>query len=569
MVKLTKEKIVYKLVLLIFAALLVWGCANQLPPGGGEIDTTPPQIIEVFPEDGTINFSGKYFDLTFSEYVEKRSFRDAVFISPIIEGTPEISWSGKSVRYYFPDGLKENITYNITIGTDLVDYNNKNRMAEAYSFAFSTGDFIDNGSIEGTVYDEKPAGVMIFAYRIEADTIDPAKHKPDYVSQVGQNGYYKFNSLAEGTYRVFAVKDEFRDLIFQPEQDKIGVPYQEVILTREDSSFRGLNFQLLKIDTISPKLFSAIMTDQNHILLTFSEEIDTSSIKAFNFLISDSLGQMQVNPLYAFKGKTKEKEVVLSLKKIADPDNAHLLIAENIFDQSGNKTKRDTVALTISDKPDTLSPLLFSTIPSAGSKDVDFFNPIFTFLFDDGFDFQLIKNEVFVTDTGNVPLLFEVMKLDDASFHVKIEQPLKTEKDYRISFNLKNIVDAAGNGYSDSVYTYSFSTITGLDFTGLSGVLKFADLEQNPVLVLRSKEKINVSYKTKPDKNGIFEFSRVLPGKYLLFGFLDTNSNNEFDFGFPFPYSPSENLSYYKTEINLPARWSVTNFEFIFNEELR
>jgi len=569
MVELTKEKIVTKLAVPILLAILILGCANQLPPGGGEVDTTPPQITEVFPENGAINFTGGYFDLTFSEYVEKRSFRDAVFISPIIDGNPEISWSGKSVRYYFPESLKENITYNITIGTDLVDYNNKNRMAEAYSFAFSTGDFIDNGSIEGTVFDEKPSGVMIFAYRIEVDTIDPAKHKPDYVSQVGQNGYYKFNSLAEGTYRVFAVKDEFRDLIFQPDQDKIGVPYQEVVLTREDSSFRGMNFQLMKIDTISPRLFSAVMTDQNHILLTFSEEIDTGSIKAYNFLISDSLGQMQLNPQYAFKGKTKEKEVVLSLKELADPDNAHLLIAENVFDKSGNKTDRDTVSLTISDKPDTLSPVLFSTIPATGAKEVDFLTPEFTFFFDDGFDFEFIKNEIFISDTGNVPVLFKVVKLDDASFQVKIEQTLKTEKDYLIRFNLKNIFDAAGNGYSDSIYTYNFRTITGLDFTGLSGTLKFADPEQNPVLILKSKEKANLSYTMKPDKEGNFEFSRILPGKYLLLCFLDTNFNGEYDFGFPFPYFPSENLSYYKTEINLPARWSVTNFEFIFNEELR
>ncbi|HPI38850.1 MAG TPA: Ig-like domain-containing protein [Ignavibacteriaceae bacterium] len=569
MVKYTKEKIVLYSVLLLLFAVLIYGCANQLPPGGGEVDTTPPQIVEVIPENGTINFDDDYFELTFSEYVEKRSFKDAVFISPIIDGTPEISWSGKSVRYYFPEKLKEGITYNITIGTDLVDFNNKNRMSESFNLAFSTGDFIDYGSISGTVYDEKPSGVMIFAYRFEADTIDPAKHKPDYVSQVGQNGFYRFNCLAEGTYRIFAVQDEFRDLIYQPAQDKIGVPYQDIVLTRIDSLFRGMNFQLMSIDTVPPRLFSAVMTDQNHMLITFSEEVDTASIKAENFVISDSLGQMQVAPLYAFKGRTKEKELVLSFETLADPDNAHLIISKNISDKRDNITVGDTINLTRSDKPDTVVASIYSTLPASGASDVDFVKPEFSFFFDDGFNFGIIKNEITVTDTSNIPVEFLLYKLDDASFKVKVEQTLKADKEYLINFNLKNFVDAAGNKYDDSIYVFKFKTITGLEFTGLSGVVKNLDFNKNPLLVLKSKDKSSRIYKQKPDGKGNFDFSRIEPGKYFLYCFLDENSNGEYDYGFPFPYQHSENVSYYRSEINLPARWSVTNFEFIFNEEIR
>ncbi len=29
------------------------GCANQLPPGGGEVDKIPPEIIYSYPENGT------------------------------------------------------------------------------------------------------------------------------------------------------------------------------------------------------------------------------------------------------------------------------------------------------------------------------------------------------------------------------------------------------------------------------------------------------------------------------------------------------------------------------------
>ncbi|MCW8996770.1 MAG: Ig-like domain-containing protein, partial [Psychromonas sp.] len=114
-------------------------CANQLPPSGGDVDTIPPKIVELNPPDGTTNYDKDYFELEFSEYVDKRSVADAIFISPFIEGSLELSWTGTTLDAVFPEELKKDVTYTITIGTDVVDLNNKNRMAESFTFSFSTG----------------------------------------------------------------------------------------------------------------------------------------------------------------------------------------------------------------------------------------------------------------------------------------------------------------------------------------------------------------------------------------------------------------------------------------------
>ena len=42
-------------------------CANQQSPGGGEVDTVPPLIKEIFPENGTVNYHEDYFEISFSE----------------------------------------------------------------------------------------------------------------------------------------------------------------------------------------------------------------------------------------------------------------------------------------------------------------------------------------------------------------------------------------------------------------------------------------------------------------------------------------------------------------------
>jgi hypothetical protein len=140
--KISKELILQSIILII-----ILGCASQLPPGGGDVDRVPPEIVEVYPANGTTNYDGNYFEIEFSEYIDKRTFNEALFISPIVEGRLQFDWTGTSIIVEFVEGLKKDITYTITIGTDVVDLNNKNRMAQSYSFSFSTGSTIDRREV--------------------------------------------------------------------------------------------------------------------------------------------------------------------------------------------------------------------------------------------------------------------------------------------------------------------------------------------------------------------------------------------------------------------------------------
>ncbi len=169
--------------------------------------------------------------------------------------------------------MKDSITYVVTIGTDVVDVNNKNRMLNSYSFSFATGDKIDRRSIAGSVYGKEIEGTLIFAYKFFDDTTKYLNRKPDYISQIGKDGNYIFKGLAESTYRVFAVKDQFRDLLYQADQDLIGIPGKEISLTNTDSSYSGLNFFMMKVDTVKPRLLATVMTDSNHLLLLLVKNV--------------------------------------------------------------------------------------------------------------------------------------------------------------------------------------------------------------------------------------------------------------------------------------------------------
>jgi Bacterial Ig-like domain len=561
MVKRTKKKLGF--LYLLFVGLLLPGCANQLPPGGGEIDKIPPKIIETYPENGTTNFKDDYIEFTFSEYVDKRTVKDALFISPAVDGDLELDWSGKTVRINFPSELKDSVTYVVTLGTDVVDYNNKNRMADSYTITFSTGNEIDKRVITGKVFDEKPSGTMIFAYKLKADTVNPSKTKPDYISQAGDNGYFKLAGLAAGKYRVFAVSDQFRDLLYNVEQDKIGIPSQDIILSPEDTLFSDLNFFLTQDDTTAPRLIKAVMTDKDHILVEFSEEIDSTTFTSNNFIIVDSSSNEFLNPLYVYNKINEPKQIILVTNKSFDNSKEYYLEAKNIKDKKGNIYHSDFSQLTISDKPDTSSPKVVMVDPPIKSK-TDFEGVKLVFYFDDGFDTTLAKTGIVFSDTNKNNVTYNTEFRDNATLIIKPERNLKSGKQYTVKLELSKFKDMAGNS-EDTIYTYRFETINEIDFTGASGKIANLQLSNMPYVILQSTDKKNGKvYSQYLQKGNTFEFNRVFPGKYFLWCYLDRDSSKTYNLGTPVPFVPSEEFNFYPDTLNLRARWGQMDIKFNF-----
>ena len=542
----------------------MFGCANQLPPSGGEVDKIPPEIEAIYPADGTTNYDEDYFEIEFSEYVDKRSVREAVFISPFIEGELDFDWTGTSVEVSFPGGLKNDVTYTITIGTDVIDRNNNNRMLQSYSFSFSTGDKIDRKIISGKIYGKEKEGIFLYAYKLgdEKDTL--LIRKPDYVSQSGQNGNYVLKGLASGNYRIFAVNDSFKDLIYQQDQDKIGLPFKDVTLTDDDSVFTNLNFLLFNADTTKPRLISSVMTDKNHILVTFNKELRFEDISSDNFTLFDSTESRGSAVNYFYKGKTKTDEAILVIDEEINIENKIILFADSLVDLYGNLMVNDFTKIILSDRPDTSALKVISSEPNQNAV-VDFSNTEIKIFFDDAFGKKGIISAITFTDTLKNTIPFKLDFYDDATLLITPLLDLKPEKDYQIKLNMRSFIDAAGNR-NDTLFTLIFKTISGLDFTGLSGKLidndtLGIDLVSNPILVLENSEDQDLIYKKNISSEN-FEFTRVEPGKYVLWCFLDEDESGDYNFGYPYPFEYSERFYFYPDTLILRPRWEITDLQF-------
>lgn len=553
MAKSTKQKI--KIFFFIISVIVLTKCANQLPPSGGDIDRIPPEIVESYPQNGATNFKDDHIEFEFSEYVDKRTFRDALFISPAFSEQLDISWTGKTVSIEFPEGLKENTTYVVTIGTDVVDVNNKNRMANSYSISFSTGNQIDKRTVDGKVYGKEIEGTFIFAYKFSGDTVNYPSKKPDYISQTGKDGSFKLQGLAESVYRIFAVKDQLKDFKYQADQDLIGMPFKDISLIGADSSFSGLNFFLTKIDTVPPRLIGVTMTDRNHIIVSLSEDCDSSVYKANNFFIIDSTTNKEINISYCFKGNAKKDEFICVQKDELNPTNRYFFFAKKLEDLSGNVFDNDWKELIVSDRPDTSAPKLFRKIPDNNSK-IDFVNPSISLFFDDAIVDHQLNNAIQFEDTLKNKIPFKYNFVDDATLQIKPNADLKPDNVYQIKLDLSRIKDVAGNK-TDSIFTLKFSTITGMDFTGLSGSINTS--MSNPILVLQNIKDPKIQFITKPDKNSNYNFTRIEPGNYQLWYYSDKDSNGKYDYGYPNPFKYSEEFYFYPDTVKLKPRWSITD----------
>lgn len=186
------------------------GCANIVPPQGGERDSLPPVIRKVTPIDSTILFTGDRINFTFDEYIELDNVQQNLIMSPVPKSTPNVSRKLNTMTVKLRDTLEPNTTYSINFGNSIKDVNEGNVMKN-YTYIFSTGRYFDSLQFSGKVILAETGAIdttlTIMLHRSKEDSA-VAKEKPRYVTKVDNTGNFRFRNLPGGTYYVYALKDE-------------------------------------------------------------------------------------------------------------------------------------------------------------------------------------------------------------------------------------------------------------------------------------------------------------------------------------------------------------------------
>ncbi|MDD8018748.1 MAG: Ig-like domain-containing protein, partial [Bacteroidota bacterium] len=469
---------------LFLSLLMLGGCAGQRPPEGGPVDITPPEIVSMYPAPNTVNYHENKIILEFSKYVERRSVEESIFISPNI-GDLEFNWSGTEVEIVINEQLKKNTTYVFTLGTDVFDVNNRNRLAKAFSLAFSTGAKIDNGAIAGAVYNEKPEGIMIFSYRlndIKADTLNPVTTKPDYITQTGKNGLFTLTNLAYGTYRLFAIRDDYKNLLYDPETDEAGTT-EDVTLTQTDTVKAGIQFIVSKEDTTMPRISSVRSTDQRHVQVVFSEPLDSGTVRASAFTITDTTGMMKL-PVKTFFPNDVEFTNFTVVTDSQKEQQEYVMHVENVKDRHGfiiNPIAKQKL-FKGSNRKDTLAPNLYFASIMRDSGSSIFSSDSVLFTFSDAVAQPVSDSIATVRKQNDSSKVKSELRWVNANvLMVKPSVPYQMNQKYMVWLRWNGMKDVAGNRCRDSLSVFKFSIIDPELFGSIEG--SFAGFANSPVVI--------------------------------------------------------------------------------------
>jgi len=562
-----KHNIICHIIIFSTIALFLVGCANQESPNGGPVDRTTPEIVSTYPDSSSMrNFSDNKIQLEFDRYMNERSVEEAIFISPYIR-TLEFNWSGKELEITFSEKLRPNTTYVMNIGTDAEDLN-KNRMTHAFTLAFSTGKEIDRGAIEGRVYprnnSDAISGIMIFAYRLNGlnlDTLNPINVKPDFITQTGKNGDFFLHHIPFGSYRVFAIRDEYRNLVYDREIDEYGVQSGIINITSSDSLTTGVLMKLAREDTTGPRLVRVMAPNRNHIIAGFSESINPTSVTLSSFSAFDTVNRKPLEFLIVYPSPVDLNSFFVITQK-QDSGRVYRLSVQGITDSVGNKIipLANSLLFRSSPQSDTLGPRLFSVSIKDSAQAIDL-QPVLTMTFSDALANSDSLNWINLFDNNKQLVPTEKNWISDVVISLRPEKQLMNRTWYTLKAELRKVHDWAGRACRDSTKSWRFETLDIEDLSSVEGVVidknKIDTAGHLYVIASQIGEKKPRQYIVAADATGNFLFPQIAEGHYIFQSFRDRNDDGKYDSGKPFPFIYSERFSSFSDTLKVRARWPL------------
>ena len=211
--------------IILGSLMFPWGCANTTtPPSGGPKDTIPPVLIKVAPMPGSTNISTQTkLRFTFNEYVKIKD-ANAIYLSPPLEKKPKSVIRGKGLDISFESELDSNTTYTLDLTGAIAD-NNEGNLFTGFTLVFSTGEVIDSMCVTGLVQDCNTLmpvpGATVLLYKDHSDSAVFLK-RPVAAAKTDDWGFFAIRNIPDTLYRVYAIKDENNNNMYDPETERIA-----------------------------------------------------------------------------------------------------------------------------------------------------------------------------------------------------------------------------------------------------------------------------------------------------------------------------------------------------------
>ncbi|HUL04019.1 MAG TPA: Ig-like domain-containing protein [Gemmatimonadales bacterium] len=315
-------------------------------PPGGPPDSTPPHIVTVHPESGSVvpkldDDAVLHFDEVIDEMSGKgggtaKGVASSVILSPVA-GPVKVAWHRSSISVKPAEGWKKGRVYHLQLLPGLADLRH-NVMKQGAMIVFSTGPAVPRASLSGTA-------LQWVDQRVLAQAAIRAALLPDtvaYVTLADSAGAFTFSNIPRGRYRVYAIQDQNGDRRIDPRE-----AFDSTVVTVDTTA--NLVLWAFQHDTTGPKLQAADPSDSITVRLTFSQPLeprrglDTLAVRVVSLPDSTPVrvravltGALQDSIL------ARERAVADSLRRAKDTTRAQPSPARPSRQPTAAPSKRDT-----------------------------------------------------------------------------------------------------------------------------------------------------------------------------------------------------------------------------------
>lgn len=562
-----------------FACVVVASCAKPSSPTGGPKDKEAPVIIKSEPANGQTNFRGKKIIITFNEYIQLDKIAEKFMVSPPMKKRPEISIKGKSLVIEYDEVLRDSTTYTFYFQDAIRDLNESNPI-DNYQFVFSTGDVVDSLSVTGNVLSafslDPPENTLVLLYSNLADSA-VSKTLPDYITRVTKTGYFRIDNVREGTYRLYALKDNDNSKNFNlPDEDfayldtLVKVTSDNYIKPMPDTS--GMKMSLKKeADTI--------VRQGDYRLFLFRHEKTlrylTGSSRPMKYKLQYTLSLPPDSAGFSFSIPEAEPGSYFTERNISGDTIVVWLTDSSLYSKSQittiagypftdstgrNIIRNDTIIMRfVTPRPARgkirPAPLKVSSSLASGAlkprQRIEFKSPA-PFREPDTSRIRLF--EVNEKDKTRIPVPYKIKRDSINSCRLFLDSRIVQKKNYLF------IADSAafGNIYGEAADSAGIRFIVRNEDTFNKLKLNINNFEGSRIIqLLNSQDKI--LREVLMDKDGVTEFDLLDKGRYRLRVIYDLNGDGKWTTGDFMKKRQPEPVSFYPREIDLGENFWADN----------
>lgn len=534
-----------KLLLYICILAISVRCAQITPLTGGKKDVNPPRVLAAEPANASLNFNAKEIEIRFDEYIVLKDVANQLIITPQTKELPEVEASGKKVKIKFNEALLPNTTYKLAFGNSITDLRESNILPD-YQYVFSTGNVLDSMKLVGQVmsaFDKKPeAQLLVGLYSPDAPDSIIYKEKPLYITKTSATGNFSFNYLPGKPFKLVAIKDQNKNLLYDGSEERIAFP-NNLVQPGDTVPVSMLLFKEVPVKSFIRKT-SSFEYGRAYIIYN-KPQPDITDVKAKGLVSYTQNGQKDSLILY-YTNKLDTLTTFISYSS-AKQDTAYVKIPSKNSVEKLQKNNAIRYSLTSN---------LNGSMPYYELPRFELSFPV-----EDGNIHEANISLSEIRDSGTVNMPFTILKNGGPVTAFTVQATFKEEGNYKLV--LRDGALTSNDGRTNDSIAYNFKTTTSDDYASLNMKLFFPKKEKYIVMLLNDKEMIlketPVEFALASTSEKLIEYKNLLPGNYFIKVVEDANKNGRFDAGDYFLHQQPEAVFINPLPIKLLAGWEIEN----------